>query len=651
MAGNLEKRNRETLWEMLRDLPNLLHLNGIGRWHASPKPGRQAKLKKANNCPNSINTRRPPAKKFIFRSFTNRIGTGSTFGKFVSVLFIIFLLTGFRQSPVYSSPANLGANVTVYATIDDTVSLANALVNLTDESNPGNVYSVVTDDSGKAFIPSVALGVFNRERTLPEGFSLEQNFPNPWNPSTKFKYSVPKNGNVSVFVSNVRGERVKTFANGVLDRGNYEAVWGGENDAGRNVADGIYFYSVVYNGKIISKKMTKLGGGSLNSSNSKVGEPMFSRLEKITSQANLYKLEISNTDSISREILPYLMNNVPISQDTALYVNVEKVPRRELTGIITEFFSAMPDSGALVKTSVDSAYTNADGEYSVLATFGREDVLVLKPNRLESGFIVEPGSDNLIVDHNIAKDDSSGGIDRDFFIDYILSCAGGGLGRRSTLPDSFYVSLTEESVPDTVWIVGNVKNEEGYIASVGFKNVAQLNEMAKKMNTMADSITNGLYNIGKTKIVIADTVFMSPDSVAKFLYSNMSAVHNDEFPVNNLDKLKKSLYITASNGTFAANATFFDNLTVKGHTMKYHRDLPIDYLGEIFNQEFISSILGGVETPDDAIPSVLRNSGTVIHPHDRRIVKLVIDRGPEHIFPDFPKNFSPEVMRQYQFPN
>ena len=202
-----------------------------------------------------------------------------------------------------------------------------------------------------------------------------------------------------------------------------------------------------------------------------------------------------------------------------------------------------------------------------------------------------------------------------------------------------------------MWIVGDVKNNEGYIASVGFKNIAQLNEMAKKMNTMADSITSGLYNIDRTKIVIADSVFMSPDSVAKFQYSNMSAVQNDEFPVNNLDKLKKNLYITASNGTFAANATFFENLTVKGHTMKYHRDLPIDYLGDIFNQEFISSILGGVETPDD-YPSVLKNSGGhIIYSHDRRIVKLVIDRGPGRIFPDFPRGFSPELMRQYRFPN
>jgi len=642
------------------------------------------------------------------------------------------------ELPVFEKPAGLGANVTVYATVDDTAALVNALVSLTDENNPSNAYFAVTNDSGKAVVYGVPVGVDGKPViNLPDGFSLEQNYPNPWNPSTKFKYSVPGRGNVRVFITDLAGDRTKTLVDMVLEPGSYEAEWGGENNQGIDASESMYFYSVTHDGKIISKKMTKLGGGSLSSSNSRVGEPMLSRagLEKIALQDKTYKLEVSNTDSINHEILPYLMQNIPISQDTTLYALLEKLYKsvkgnaetndgkavknlgiklvndantslfykaltdtlgkfsidsvltnqgiytllaipndstnpavfpkewnnvyagdslmlvlqkpRALTGIITEFFSALPDSGALVKTSVDSGYTNADGFYSVLASFDREDVLVLKPNRLESGFIVEPGSNDLIVDHNIAKDDSSGGIDREFFITYILSNAGNGLGRRSTLPDSVYVSLTQESVPDTVWILGDIKNKDGYSYSKGFKNVAQLNEMAKKMNTMADSITNGLYNIDSTVIVIADSNFTHPDSVALFKYKNMVAVPNNVFPVDNEERRKKTLTIRSTYGIFAGNGTFFENLTVKGHTMIYHRDLPLDYLGEIFNQEFISSILGGVETPDD-YPSVLRNEGCIIRPHDRRIVKLVIDRGPGRIFPDFPKDFSPEVMQKYR---
>ncbi|MBL7066362.1 MAG: hypothetical protein ISS29_00675 [Candidatus Marinimicrobia bacterium] len=76
MAGNLEKRHRTTLWEMLRDLPNLAKVNGSSHWHVFPNhQKRRLRIKQNTNHPVIVNTRGPPVIEASFRRF-------GTFGRF-----------------------------------------------------------------------------------------------------------------------------------------------------------------------------------------------------------------------------------------------------------------------------------------------------------------------------------------------------------------------------------------------------------------------------------------------------------------------------------------------------------------------------------------------------------------------------------------
>jgi hypothetical protein len=74
---------------------------------------------------------------------------------------------------------------------------------------------------------------------VPERFALEQNYPNPFNPVTRFKYSVPRDGDVSLKVYDALGNEVAVFADGFLKAGNYNA----EFDAS-SLGSGIYFYTL-----------------------------------------------------------------------------------------------------------------------------------------------------------------------------------------------------------------------------------------------------------------------------------------------------------------------------------------------------------------------------------------------------------------------
>lgn len=82
-----------------------------------------------------------------------------------------------------------------------------------------------------------------------------KNWPNPFNPITTIKFSVPKTGQVSLKVYNVRGELVRTLVDESRAAGEYVLEWDGSNDRGQSMASGVYFYETKTNGKSIVNKM------------------------------------------------------------------------------------------------------------------------------------------------------------------------------------------------------------------------------------------------------------------------------------------------------------------------------------------------------------------------------------------------------------
>jgi hypothetical protein len=87
----------------------------------------------------------------------------------------------------------------------------------------------------------------------PDNFMLEQNFPNPFNPSTIIKYSLPINSNVILKVYDVLGKEVAILVDEEKSAGDYEAEYKAEN-----LSSGIYFYELKIGDVILTKKMLLL---------------------------------------------------------------------------------------------------------------------------------------------------------------------------------------------------------------------------------------------------------------------------------------------------------------------------------------------------------------------------------------------------------
>jgi hypothetical protein len=100
--------------------------------------------------------------------------------------------------------------------------------------------------------------VDNHPDALPLEFSLDQNFPNPFNPATTIKLTLPRRTRVELDVYNILGQNVRTLLDKEMDVGSYDIVWDGRDKFDRQVASGIYFYRIKAGDYSKTRKMVLL---------------------------------------------------------------------------------------------------------------------------------------------------------------------------------------------------------------------------------------------------------------------------------------------------------------------------------------------------------------------------------------------------------
>ncbi len=86
--------------------------------------------------------------------------------------------------------------------------------------------------------PSDVLDSF--ETAVPTGFALAQNFPNPFNLSTKISYTIPVQSRVQLSVYNLKGQLVDRLVDEFQHAGSYTETW----KTSENLSSGVYFYQL-----------------------------------------------------------------------------------------------------------------------------------------------------------------------------------------------------------------------------------------------------------------------------------------------------------------------------------------------------------------------------------------------------------------------
>jgi hypothetical protein len=96
-----------------------------------------------------------------------------------------------------------------------------------------------TSDGGiwRRPLSQIVTSVRQEPGAVPGRFSLEQNFPNPFNPTTTIRFALPAQAEVRLSVSDLTGREVAVLVDESLGAGSYTASW----DAA-GAASGVYFY-------------------------------------------------------------------------------------------------------------------------------------------------------------------------------------------------------------------------------------------------------------------------------------------------------------------------------------------------------------------------------------------------------------------------
>ena len=134
-------------------------------------------------------------------------------------------------------------------------------INIRQNKNTWLIYSLEDDgihceslelgrlDPPNAVLSAVAVDVngnlLKTELSLiPDKYQLYQNYPNPFNAATVIRFDLPHESHITLEIYDLQGRRVMTLADGIRQPGSYHVRWNGRDLQGRELATGIYFYSI-----------------------------------------------------------------------------------------------------------------------------------------------------------------------------------------------------------------------------------------------------------------------------------------------------------------------------------------------------------------------------------------------------------------------
>jgi hypothetical protein len=156
-------------------------------------------------------------------------------------------LTQSSDRSMTSGTISLQFNYTAPSTTGTDSLFATGLATNSDASTSGDDWNWAPE---KKIIVRNSVGIQNINSEIPSSFKLEQNFPNPFNPSTKIRFSLPESSFAKLTVYDVSGKVIDNAFNGKLNAGVYEYQLNASN-----LSTGIYFYTLSAGSNVITKKM------------------------------------------------------------------------------------------------------------------------------------------------------------------------------------------------------------------------------------------------------------------------------------------------------------------------------------------------------------------------------------------------------------
>jgi len=163
------------------------------------------------------------------------------------VYIIAFIFAGGPEPSPYESG---DVNCSWFIDIDDVVYMISYIF-------AGGTYPCDPYDLGAAECTITGADEISQE-ILPKGNLLSQNFPNPFNSATTIEFTLNRHSEISIEILNILGQRVRTLIKGYRQAGTGSVTWNAKDEFGGDVASGIYFYRMISDDHVETKRMLYL---------------------------------------------------------------------------------------------------------------------------------------------------------------------------------------------------------------------------------------------------------------------------------------------------------------------------------------------------------------------------------------------------------
>lgn len=158
----------------------------------------------------------------------------------------------------------LPRNCTTSQVYYNTASQSNALVRHNStysmwlETNDASLQGTCNSKNACLDNPKLSDNDGSVQSTLPQEFTLYDNYPNPFNPETKIAFDIPSLEHVRINIFNMLGQNIITLTDQEYTPGHYVMMWNGKDRFGLPMASGIYLYRMESGAFVESKKMLLL---------------------------------------------------------------------------------------------------------------------------------------------------------------------------------------------------------------------------------------------------------------------------------------------------------------------------------------------------------------------------------------------------------
>lgn len=223
-------------------------------------------------------------------------------------------------------------------------------------------------------------------------FTLENNYPNPFNPSTKIRFSIDHPQQVTLKVYDVLGQEVKTLVDDFLNTGSYETSWKADNENRQGVAAGMYIYRLKGEEQVKNKKMILLDGshGTSPEKATPMGAPKMGLLKGNSTQSTPYRLEISGENVLTTTIY-----NIELDGESPIIISTPSDPivapdKPELTGFVYDLDTKWNDENErLIPEGIEGMEVILGSDPEIKTQTGPDGRFTLKVDKT--------GPDSLIV--------------------------------------------------------------------------------------------------------------------------------------------------------------------------------------------------------------------------------------------------------------